>query len=245
MSRHIRTTCKIAGNEEGMEKLYDRTLTQRLEEQNAHITQLETQLGRLQPPSGATHQQAAARKALTHTPTGAFVYNTAVAQQSTYNAPVSHHHTYNINVFGSEQLPHIDRQVVKAIMDTAMGASQSPTNAALMVLLKAATLIYSDPDHPENLTCYLPNKKHDTVMVHGESGWEVQPMQLVIPPMATKCCDVLFMNQPFEHAERYGDLMTALRYNETAFKDNREMRTVLVRNKILLERALGALPITK
>jgi len=237
----MRTTCKIAGSEGGMEKLYEHTLKRQLESQAKQIEQLQEQMSNMRTfmtaQAGTTSSQPVVTTNVTLGNT-----NAVIAQQTTYNAPVSHHHTYNINVFGSEQLPHIDRQVVKAIMDTAMGASQSPTNAAHC---ETPGHVYSDPDHPENLTCYLPNKKHDTVMVHGESGWEVQPMQLVVPPMATKCCDVLFMNQPFEHAERYGDLMTALRYNENAFKDNREMRTVLVRNKILLEQALGTLPITK
>lgn len=45
---------------------------------------------------------------------------------------------------------------------------------------------------------------------------------------------MLFEHQPFEHAEKYGDLMVALRDNEEAFKNNKKMRTILVRNKSLL-----------
>ncbi len=38
-------------------------------------------------------------------------------------------------------------------------------------------LVYSDPDHPENLTCYLPNKK--TNEKRYVAGHELRPVLVV------------------------------------------------------------------
>jgi len=60
--------------------------------------------------------------------------------------------------------------------------------------------------------------------------------------MATRSVDALFNNQPFDNCEKYDKLMGALRDNEAAYKVGGKMKTVLVRNKALLERVLGSLP---
>ena len=60
--------------------------------------------------------------------------------------------------------------------------------------------------------------------------------------MATRSCDLLFDKQPFEDAAQYGDLMKALRDNEEALPQGTALSAVLIRNKALLEAALGALP---
>ena len=39
-------------------------------------------------------------------------------------------------------------------------------NTAGALWRAAATMVYSDPAHPENLMCYLPNKKQDSALVH-------------------------------------------------------------------------------
>jgi 23S rRNA A2030 N6-methylase RlmJ len=104
-------------------------------------------------------------------------------------------------------------------------------------------LVYSDPDHPENLTAYLPNKKTNDVLVHAEAGWEVQPASLVLPPMAQKSVDTLFDHQPYEDADDYGPLMKELAENEKRYAAGSELRPILVRNKDLLARALETLPV--
>ena len=53
---------------------------------------------------------------------------------------------------------------------------------------------------------------------------------------------MLFDKQPFEDAAQYGDLMKALRDNEEALTQGKAISAVLIRNKALLEAALGALP---
>ena len=248
VSHHIRKNCKIARSKEGMEKLYEHTLRT----QQERIAQLESELARtststqLTPLAKKSSDVCLAEPRVPRVPAAhmQITGNQNILQSGrVYNAPV-----ININLFGQEKHTHIDRRIIKCLMDTTLtevGGASGSRSSALAVLLKTATLIYSDPEHPENLTCYLPNKKHEDVMVHSSDGWEIQPLQMVLPPMATRGLDVLFENQPFEDAEKYGDLMVALRDNEEAFKNNKEMRTILVRNKALLERALGSLPVMK
>ena len=238
LSRHLKGSCKIAGSEEGLEKLYEHTLKKQLADQAQQMTQMQAAMQQQTQMVAAMQQQMQAM--VLATPAQAAVpqqVNNGQVAHTINNAPV-----ITINVFGGEKLGHIGTSQVKALLDATLQSSQSPLDAATQALIRAATLIYSDPDHPENLTCYIPNKKRDEVMVHGTTGWEIQSGKVVLPPMATRSCDVLFDKQPVEDAARYGDLMKALRDNEEALTQGKEVSTILVRNKALLEAALGALP---
>jgi len=125
-----------------------------------------------------------------------------------------------INVFGGEQMSHLGADRARAVLEAAM-------------------LIYSDPDHPENITCYIPNQKQDQALVHisrggGAPQWEVQPCPLVLSPMATTAMDLLFSKQPFEDHDRYGRLMQELRAAEPYLANGEKLRPILIRNKSLL-----------
>ena len=151
-----------------------------------------------------------------------------------------------VNVFGKEGLDHVTMARIKAILDESLARPALP-EAAQAAVMRTAMLVYSDPDHPENLTAYLPNKKTNDVLVHasrnGTTGWEVQPASLVLPPMAQKSVDTLFDRQPYENAEDYGPLMKELAENEKRYTAGTELRPVLIRNKDLLARALETLPV--
>ena len=236
LSKHMKKSCKIAGSEEGMEKLYAHTLKRQLDEQRKEATSLKEQLAEMtkmmQQLQSAVLPAAAASAAQ---PMIAYQQEA----QTINNGPMQQ---ININVFGQESTKHIDRKTIKDMLDGVLEGTRDPAQGAVAAFLKTAMLIYSDPSHPENLTCYLPNNKKNDVLVHGESGWEVQPYTVVLPPMAAKSVDALFDNQPFVDADKYGDLMKAVSENEQAYKEGKEMRTVLVRNKDLLKQILGALP---
>ena len=225
MWRHIRTTCQIAGSEKGMDKLYEYTLQQQLTDHATQMKHIQAQLDGIQLAAGTNAINATAANQVLQ-----------VAGQ-VYNAPVTH-----INFFGREDTSHIDRPRIRALLDDVLSSTPDPTTGALTAFLKAAMLIYSDPNIPENITCYLPSSKKEDVLVHGAEGWEVQPYTVVLPPMATRSVDALFNNQPFDNCEKYDKLMGALRDNEAAYKVGGKMKTVLVLNKALLERVLGSLP---
>ena len=240
MRRHVRTACKIAPNakngDSGMEKLYEHTL----KKQAAEISELKAMMTQLLA-------QGRGDNAIT----GGEVGVQATGDQA-HIAVDNSKKVVNINVFGKEGLDHVTMERIKGILDdslrlTAPGtAAPQIEQAADTAVLKAALLVYSDPDIPENLTCYRPNKKLNDALVHvsrnGAAVWEVQPTKLVLPGMAQKSIDALFDNQPYEDADQYAPLMTELRDNEARYAAGGELRPVLVRNKDLLQRALKALP---
>lgn len=238
MQRHVRNSCKIAPNakngDAGMEVLYEHTIRRQaaqLEAQQAQITEMMGMMQRMEGmlmAQGGGGQQANAGE---------------VAFQGDANQ-VDNRKIVNINVFGKEGLDHVTMARIKAILDESLARPALPA-AANAAVLKTAMLVYSDPDHPENLTCYLPNKKTNDVLVHAEDGWEVQPASLVLPPMAQKSVDTLFDRQPYADAEDYGPLMKELAENEKRHTAGSELRPVLVRNKDLLARALESLPVAR
>jgi hypothetical protein len=143
-------------------------------------------------------------------------------------------------VFGQEKLDHVTAERVKTILDECLQRPALP-QAADEAVLKAAMLVYSDPERPENLTAYMPNKKTNEALVHTTKGWEVQPTKLVLPPMALKSLDTIFGKQPPE--EEYAPLLKELQQNEARFAAGEELRPLLVRNKDLLARVLATLPV--
>lgn len=261
MRRHVRTACKIAPNQAHAPPVSESGGdTQRpgdLEVAPQH-TQTATGLsGSPAPTTAAKTQQAtesaalrAAVEALTRRfETYAALTRCIAARGKTGPDPA---HTTNnitidartvINVFGREALERVTTDHIRGFLDEALLLSPSIADAAQSAVMKTAMLVYSNPDHPENLTCYLPNKKTDDAMVRSETGWEVQPAALVLSPMAQKSIDMLFKKQPYQARDEntlraYGQVLKTISSNEHLYSV--ELRPVLVRNKALLER-IGAL----
>ena len=243
MRRHVRNYCRIAPNakngDAGMEVLYEHIIQRQemrialLEQQNAEMLGIMRQLV-VQPAAPAGGAQSAGEIAV-HNRDGTVAVDNSKKE-------------VHIHIHGQEALEHITSARIKEILDETLGqAGSGVEHAAQAAVLKTAMLVYSDPDHPENLTAYLPNKKTNDVMVRtsrgGTNGWEVHPASLVLPPMAQKSVDTLFDRQPYEDAEEYGPLMKELADNETRYVEGSELRPILVRNKALLARVLETLPL--
>ena len=231
MYRHVRTTCKIAPNArngtQGLERLYD-LVCERGENDRARIEKLERQNSDMLGMMRHLVARAPNHKVNIHV-------GDTVAGDTVDNRKI------NISIFGHETHAHATVERIREILDESMTARAIPS-AISAAVLKTAMLVYSDPDHPENLTCFLPNKKTNDVLVHGEKGWEVQPAALVLPPMAQRSVDTLFDMQPFENAGEYGPLMKELADNEARYIAGTELRPILIRNKDLLARALDSIP---
>lgn len=216
LSRHTKGRCKIAGTREGMQALYEHTLVRHLADSAAlksaedRITALETQLEHLH-----------------HAP----------ALPPSYTLIGTQNNNITINTFGRENCEHISRSTIKTMLDDVMCKLKNPAEGAAVALVEAAMMIYSDRTHPENTTCYLPNAKQDKAMVHEATGWGIRPYGIVAPSMAQRVCDLLFDLQPFTDADKYGELMRALRDNEDAYKSGKELRDVLIRNKSIITAA--------
>lgn len=279
MRRHIRQSCQIApreGNPDGMEKLYDHIL----KKQQKDIEALTARLNAAGIGDSKQVDSSAAKNVKTTVALKQAVVvaapqaderapllaqsnssrNIAVAQAGGIAVNDNRQQHITINIFGREKFDHIHSPQIMHLLE-AVGAAGSTAvedlkKAAALAVVKAAMLIFSDPIHPENLTCYLPNKRGTDALVHGEGGWEVQPVSLVLSPMATQAVELLFAKQPYPGIDGVADTAKIdecgriLRYIAEHEKDLRndpprnEMRGVLIRNKELLQQVLAKLPIT-
>lgn len=244
MRRHVRTACKIAPNERngdaGMDLLFEHTIRR----QQAENAELRAQLASLTHNVEALTNAVRGGAELKNSCAPGIVVNNG---SSVNNAlVVQDQRNITINVFGHENVDHVTPAKIREVLMESLRLPALP-EAATQAVVKAALLVYSDPDHPENLTCYLPNKREGSALVHtsrdGAMVWEVCPLQIVAPPMAQKSVDLLFDKQPFEDAGMFEPLLAELRDNEQRYVSGGEMRTILVRNKDLLTRALRELPI--
>lgn len=245
MRRHVRGACKIAPNakngDAGMEVLYEHTLRRQaadidaLKAQNREILGLVRRLAAA--PGGAIRQAG-----------GGDQDNIAVQGEGnrvdSRKTIINSYSVTVLNAFGRERTGHLCAENIRTVLREATRAADPPTAA----ILQTAMLVYSDPDHPENLTCYLPNKKKDEALVRtsrpdGTTGWEVRPTSLVLPPMARRSVDTLFDNQPYEHADECGPLLKELADNEHRYASGAGLRPILVRNRELLARVLATLPV--
>ncbi len=232
MLRHIRVSCKIAPNAKngntGMEKLYEHTVQRQLNDLKAENAEIRAQNAEMMKMMRSLVQQQGDSLSLQLRDNN----NVSVVAPS-----------ITIKVFGKEGLDHATADRIQEILAESLRETAQLTAAAKSAVLKTAMLVYSDPDHPENLTAYLPNKKRSEVLVHGTAGWEVRPAGVVLPPMATRSIDTLFERQPHEGAGQFGPLMKELRDNEASYTSGAELEPILVRNRDLLKRALDALPV--
>jgi hypothetical protein len=279
----MRTTCKIApreGNPNGMEKLYEHTIRKMQAKQDAMQAEHEalraqvnaltiaTTRGEQEAAPAALVSQAVVQNRLAHgAPAAApltksvqsgIVTNIGAGGTFVANTNIDNSTTtiVNISVFGQENLGRITKPQVIDLLKGLGPVGENVKAIAEKAIIQAAMLIFSDPAHPEDITCYLPNKKGDDALVHGEGGWEVQPVGLVISPMAAQSIEMLFKHQPApdQHTpendvkwmmEECGNIMRYIQKHEgdmTNEPPRGELRGILIRNKEILLQVLKKLP---
>ena len=286
MLAHMKKVCKIAprdGDTSGMEKLYEHTLQKQMAameaRMQARIDALEAQVQassavttdseQVVAPatwgSRAVVQNRLAALAPERAPVTKVVQAGAVTNvgaggtlNTINNIDNSVGKTIvNINVFGREKLDRVTKPQVFDLLRSLGPVGENVKAIAEKAIIHAAMLIFSDPAHPEDITCYLPNKKGEDALVHGETGWEVQPVGLVISPMAAQSIEALFKHQPApdQHTpekdvkwimEECGSIMRYIQKHEgdmTNEPPRGEMRGILIRNKDLLQQVLAKLPV--
>lgn len=168
------------------------------------------------------------------------------------------------NRFGQEKVDHINRGSMYDMFVKVVPRALPPATADDPMMLnhlcsqlvtRAAMLIYSDPDHPENITCYLPKMTGSHAMTYGEFGWTLQPVSIVVTPMMRRSVDLLFEQQPVAGEEgcpeagfsqdrkaAFKKLLEFIVENEEqlAMHADTTMRPVLVGNADLLRRVCQA-----
>ena len=272
---HMRRVCKIApreGNPDGMDKLYEYVLRKqrlenaklkaRLEALEAHIgsgaraaVAVETKNPEEQKELQLPAKEDGARDVLgVGHPIQALIINQGInANTITMNTV----NNISINLFERENINRITKPQIFDILRGLGPLGENIQAQAEKAIIQTAMLIFSDPTHPEDITCYLPNKKGDNALVHGEFGWEMQPIGLVISPMAAQSIEALFKHQPAPDTTTpandvkwmMGECTRMMRYiadHEGAMTVNPpkgEMRGILIRNRDLLQQVLAKLPI--
>lgn len=271
VKRHQLTSCPISprgkNGADGMELLYQHVeaahLAQ-LQQQDARIRELESRLAALGNEALVAAQKSAC---------GGLTINgdhARVLQMDVRVFPEA----CRTNPFGAEEMGHLRRgDVYKAFNLVAprgllWGCGGRPAVAKVneesmlshlcgQLITRAAMMIYSDPEHPENITCYLPRKTKenaDNAMTFmGGTTWELQPLSIVFPPMIQKVINLLFDSQPvpgvdgcpgeadtFSKAQQaaFGQLLRYISQNEEMFAMTADttLRPILVRNADLYKR---------
>jgi hypothetical protein len=271
LSRHTKQACKIAprnGDTSGMEKLYEHVLRKQEERHKKEMAELEKRLlaviedrgdpsqprkGKTQPDEKAVDIGKAVVEVHDESKHAQVLAKVAHVDQSTGKIVKN---TINVNVFGGESTAHITSVDVLGLLRGLGPLGEDLCKPSERLILSMAMLIYSDERHPENITCYLPNKKGRDALIHGESGWEVMPVSLTLSPMASKSVDELFKKQPWPGiggidpllnldeptrilsyiAKHEGDLVGG------AASPSSELRAIPIRNRDILEKVLAKLP---
>lgn len=236
---HVQNSCKIIKTPGGMDILYEHT-RRKCEIEHEKRMAAESKLNTLERQLlEMTTSNPAAMQPQIHINVG--------------NLEI--HNTINVNIFGEEDTSHIGRKQVRILLDEALKrmASFNPTHsndsekppqeaiqrAAVEALTDAARMIYNDPNHPENITCYMRHQEDSYALVHvskdGEPSWEIRPCDRVTRPMTKQVVDLLFRNQPFDRPEPYEIIMVELRDKEDNYYAEQTLRPVLTENKKLLE----------
>lgn len=253
LSRHMKKRCKIIprnGDTSGMERLYDHFEKKRDEKVQNLERKLERVLEEMKTLKGEERKTVPASLASAVTEaarTANVIAKNAVVDQST---------KININIFGREDTSHISHKEVLDILQKLGPLGSDLDTPSKRAITSMTMRIFSDPKHPENLTCFMPNKKGKDALVHGESGWEMMPLSLALSPMATKSVDALFAKQPWPgqdgidadaKIEISTKILGHIKKNEgdivsSVSAPGSELRTIPIRNRDLLEKALMKLP---
>jgi len=195
---------------------------------------------------------------------------TSVSQTIIFNTNIINNQVININLFGEEDTKLLNALTLRKIVDSVRreypmmmiaDGERVPFDhmdvikGSLHVLMESAMIIYSNPEHPENITCYIPNKINDMAMVHAENGWELISQDLVLPKMANVTLSAILDSQPTIYEDGCRDLIGVNDY-EPAMKAVRDVvnnfnktgsmtgfKKILVKNRELLDQILGTLPV--
>ena len=184
MYRHVRTRCKIANSDEGMEKLLDHTLQRQLAEQQRTTTMLQAQVAELS--TLLKSQLAVVAPAAQHLVGVAQIYNAPV----TNIAPVTNttnNNTVIINAWDGDRRIGVDLgHILAAFADNAklreyarLGDHEltDPAIAPPYVTELLMDLTKRAHADPTARNVYLNPRRADQVLVHKKSGtWEVLPL---------------------------------------------------------------------
>lgn len=136
-------------------------------------------------------------------------------------APVQATAPIMINLFGQENTTHLTPKAMGELLDALPTGVPDGQRVVVSVIRE----IYGNPAHPENLTCFSPNKKGDTIYVRSATGWEPRTGNEIYPKMLTRACTELNDKQDFHVEapvleERSKQVKAAFEYETTITADS-------------------------
>ncbi len=235
LMRHMKKACKVAlhdGNTTGMEKPHEHTLREQVERQQKEMETLKAQV------SALTVAVSGGEQAIAPAWSSRAVVQNRLALRTQERAP---------GTFGEEGSTVLDAESIASIetgVTPFVTTETGDRKQLVQVLTRAALCVYSAPQNAATLTCFLPNKKGDEALIKGPAGWEIWPLTLVMSTMVSCTLDAVRGRQEnFKEANLW--ICKAL---EDARDDlihilpSGEFRALLIRNRSLLEQALGKVP---
>jgi uncharacterized C2H2 Zn-finger protein len=170
----------------------------------------------------------------------------------------------HIRVFGEENRPkRITYKQIWDLLSEVIKVNNKPKlhgEQAERVILMIARLLYGNEDHPEDITCFLPSKNSNEVIIHQKHGWRSVAFEEICGTMVRKSLDVLYDRQPgfggkdfndMDFTERrwfQNDCADFLRYiiaEEESIVSNgvrKYLHSLLITSKALLEIKFGKAP---
>jgi hypothetical protein len=136
-------------------------------------------------------------------------------------APVPVTTPITINIFGQEDTAHLTPKTMGELLDALPTGVPDGQRVVVSVIRE----IYGNPAHPENLTCFSPNKKDDTIYVRSATGWEPRTGNEIYPKMLSRACTELNDKQDFHVEtpvleERSKQVKAAFEYETTITADS-------------------------
>jgi len=162
----------------------------------------------------------------------------------TINAPVFQQEVH-INYWGEEDLSFLDKRKVQELLDEAIERGPDIPSSAEWLYREVMRQAIADPQRPQNLTAYIPNKSSRDPIVHMARGWSREPSsETIFVPVVSRVLDRIFINQPFvEEHKKYAYLLGYLRDQEPSLARSQVMRTLLENNKGSLKVVMGSPPL--
>lgn len=160
----------------------------------------------------------------------------------------------HVNVFGQEFYNHISRENILELLNKEGKTTGSEREIVRATIVEVARMLYNDEKYIENVTCYMANKKKNLAMIHEKDGWVSKSCGPVMEHMTAKTIRTLFEQQPLpgchgmddgESLEFCTPMLASVRDKEEEMKKDppAEFRDILSRNKEILQRKLGRLPV--
>ena len=147
-------------------------------------------------------------------------------------APVYNINTTNIqlNTFGKEGVGRVGEVMVRRVLDEALRQQAIDAARGKTVFFTLFREIHSNADHPEDLTCFLPELDSQAAHVHSRPGrWETIPLDEAVGEMSSRTIGQIVKCQPFDNAERYGPVVRAVLDQEETFAQR--LAPILFSNK--------------